>query len=95
MWLATQHGFYSIVQKAENTYFVRARIRQDLVNLIELLDLDTAIIDWPQEGYRYRVMVDLDVLLELMVQFACAIDYPNFKARISPREAPSHQNGNN
>jgi hypothetical protein len=29
MWLATQHGFYSIVQKESDLYFVRARLRQD------------------------------------------------------------------
>ena len=87
MWLATQHGFYSIVQKAENTYFVRARIRQDLANLIELLDLDSGITDWPQEGYRYRVMVDLDELLEIMVQLACAIDYPSCSASRLQRDS--------
>ena len=76
-WFVTQYGSYSIVQMAEDTYCVRARIRQDLANLIELLDLDSGITDCPQEGYRYRVMVDLDELLEIMVQLACAIDYPS------------------
>ncbi len=43
MWLATQYGFYSIVQKAGDTYFVRARVRQDLVNLVKLLDLEADV----------------------------------------------------
>ena len=93
MWLATQYGFYSIVQKAENIYFVRARIRQDLVNLLELLDLETEVLDWAQADYRYRIIVDLEELLEIMVQLAGGIDYPNFKAQIYQREEQSHKLG--
>ena len=93
MWLATQHGFYSIVQKAEDTYFVRARIRQDLVNLVDMLDLEAEVHEWVQADYRYRIIIDLDELLEIMVQLAGSIDYPNFKAQIYQREEQSHKLG--
>ena len=35
MWLATKHGFYSIVQKSNGHFHVRGRMRQDLENLID------------------------------------------------------------
>jgi hypothetical protein len=91
MWLTTQYGFYSIVNNAEDSYFVRAQIRQDLVNLVDLLEIDAEVHEWKQANYRYRIIIDLEVLLEIMVQLACSIDYPNFKARIYHREEQSHK----
>lgn len=93
MWLATQHGFYSVVQKAEDTYFVRGRVRQDLVNLVELLELETEILEWDGVDYRYRIIINLETWLEMMVQLASRTDYPNFKARVYEREEQSHKLG--
>jgi hypothetical protein len=93
MWLATQHGFYSIVQKESDLYFVRARLRQDLENLKELVGLDSEIHEWSQADYRFRIMVDLESLLEVMVRMTTALDYPNFKGRIYEREEQSHKLG--
>lgn len=91
MWLATQHGFFSIVQKEEDLFFVRARVRNDLENIVKLLGSDLEIHEWPTADYRYRVMIDLERLLELMVRLTTKIDYPNFKARIYEREEQSHK----
>ena len=91
MWLATQHGFYSIVQKGTDLYFIRARRRQDLENLKELTGLDAEVHEWPLADYRYRIMVDLESLLEIMVMMTAALDYPNFKERIYEREEQSHK----
>jgi hypothetical protein len=93
MWLATQHGFYSIVQPGSDLYFVRARLRQDLENLKELVGLDDEIYEWPQAAYRFRIMVDLETLLEIMVKMTTALDYSNFKGRIYEREEQSHKLG--
>jgi hypothetical protein len=93
MWLATQYGFYSIVQKAEDTYFVRARVRQDLVNLVGLLDLEAEVLEWEGADYRYRIIIDLETFLEVMVHLATSLDYPNFKGRIYEREEQSHKLG--
>jgi len=60
MWLATQHGFFSIVQKESDLYFIRARLRQDLENLKQLAELDDEIHEWPQADYRFRIMVDME-----------------------------------
>ena len=91
MWLATQHGFYSIVRKKSDLYFVRARVRQDLENLMQLVEVDAEIHEWPQADYRYRIMVDLETLLEIMVHLSTSLDYPNFKGRIYEREEQSHK----
>jgi len=93
MWLATQHGFYSIVQKDADLYFVRARIRQDLENLLEILDFDAEILVWPTADYRYRIQVDFEGFLEIMVQLAGQLDYPNFKGRIYECEDQSSKLG--
>lgn len=37
MWLCTKHGFYSVKQDSEDRYFIRARRRRDLENLIALM----------------------------------------------------------
>ena len=65
MWLATQHGFYSIVQKDHDLYFIRARVRKDLENLKALAQLDREVLEWPEADYRYRVKVDFEDLLEV------------------------------
>jgi hypothetical protein len=93
MWLATQHGFYSIVQKESDLFFVRARVRKDLENLLELAELNLEIQEWPDADYRYRIFVDFNTLLEVMVQFTARLDYPNFKGRVYEKEDQSHKLG--
>lgn len=93
MWLATQHGFYSIVQKDADLYFVRARMLKDLENLLGILDFDAEILVWPTADYRYRIQVNFEGLLEIMVQLAGELDYPNFKGRVYEREDQAHKLG--
>lgn len=35
MWLCTKYGFFSVKRDREDRYFIRARVRQDLVNLCD------------------------------------------------------------
>jgi hypothetical protein len=93
MWLATQHGFYSIVQKESDLYFVRARVRHDLVNLLTLLDWDLEIHQWEQADYRFRIILNREQLLEVMVHLGSALDYPNFKGRIYEHNEQFHKLG--
>ena len=86
MWLATQYGYYSIVKKAGDTYFVRARVRQDLVNLVKLLDLEAEVLEWDQADYRYRIVVNQQSFLVIMMKLSTTLDYPNFKGRIEQVE---------
>jgi hypothetical protein len=83
MWLATKFGFYSIVEKAPTKFHIRARVRQDLENLRNLIGGDWEILDWPLADYRYRVIVDRKGFVEVMGALALSLDYPNFKSQIA------------
>lgn len=83
MWLATKHGFYSIVQKAHREYHVRARVRQDLENLLDLVGKELDVQDWPLADYRYRIIVQQREISEIMAALALSLDYPNFKNQIA------------
>ena len=91
MWLATQIGFYSVVQKAPGVYHVRARERGDLENLLELAEHEAEIHEWAGADYPCRVIIDLETLLEIMVRLAGTLDYENFKERIHAREDQRHK----
>jgi hypothetical protein len=87
MWLATQHGFYSIVQKTATEFHVRARVRQDLENLGALLKRDDVVLpdieEWPDADYRYRYITTRRAVQWILARLVDAIDYDNFKSRIS------------
>lgn len=83
MWLATQHGYYSIVKKAKDEYHIRARVRKDLENLAEIVAITHQIHCWESADYRYRIIVEEVDFLRIMAQFALALDYPNFKSQIA------------
>lgn len=92
MWLCTQHGFYSIVRKADETFHVRARRRLDLVNLRDLVFAHghRAAARWKihrsvPADYRWRIIVDDAGREEIFAALGGAIDYTNFKARICAR----------
>lgn len=89
MWLATQHGFYSIVRKAPEEYHIRARFRNDLVNLLQLSGLGLQVHCWEEADYRYRIIANRREFLSVMASLAIFLDYPNFKARIA--ETPDQQ----
>lgn len=83
MWLATQYGFYSIVQKENGQYHVRSRIQKDLENLIALASQDHKIHRWEGADYRYRIIVEQGDFVEIMGRLALSLDYPNFKNQIA------------
>ena len=83
MWLATKHGFYSIVQKSADEFHVRSRVRKDLENLLQLTDRRAPIHDWSGADYRYRIIVTKAGFTEVMAMLATSLDYPNFKSAIA------------
>jgi len=92
MWLCTQHGFYSIVRKADGAFHVRARRRQDLVNLRDLVfgrgyrrALRWTIHRTQPADYRWRIIVHEADRAVIFAGRGSAIDYTNFKARIHAR----------
>lgn len=81
MWLATKYGFYSIVKskEQENCYMVRARKAIDLKNL----RLKKRIHKSNETDYMFRIFINTQELLNLMVKFGSNIDYSNFKDKIA------------
>ena len=82
MWLCTQHGFFSIVQKKPGEFHVRGRLRQDMDNLLKLCGVKWPIIETKDGDYRYRIVCGQAEVSEVMAKLATAIDYANFKSRI-------------
>ena len=80
MWIFSQDGFYSIVQKPDG-YHVRARRKQDLVN-VGL----TSIKSYAGSDYPWRaILPNRPELLKLMDVLGNSVDYPNFKGHVSKR----------
>lgn len=78
MWIASKFGFYSIVAKADGVH-VRARVKQDLEQLLAATDIAETIQVWHGADYRYRVVVGADKLPAIFLKLAESIDYDNFK----------------
>jgi hypothetical protein len=91
MWLATKRGFFSVVQHAPEEWHIRARVYQDLKNLLEL-DPGTSreIITTYDADYRYRVVIPGAHAKRILKRLIDEIDYSNFKARIA--QTPDQQN---
>ena len=88
MWIASKHGFYSIVQKQSCmegnrcAFHIRARIRKDLENLLRGLSFKREIVEWPDADYRYRFLASRGDLVEIMCFLSEELDYSNFKSMI-------------
>jgi len=88
MWIFSQEGFYSIVQKGEG-FHVRTRRKQDLFNLGL-----TPTNSYPGSDYPWRaILTNRAALLKLMERLGNSVDYPNFKKRIGVRPDQQHQQG--
>ena len=82
MWLATQHGFYSIVQKPAGQFHVRTRCKKDLENLIALAAIKAPLHHTTDGDYAWRIVVGQSEVSAIMSALAASIDYSNFKNRI-------------
>ena len=91
MWLVTDRGFNSTVDKGDREGYlcVRARVREDLERLCELPSMASYADRIEQSelaDYRYRIYArraDWAVALE---QLGREIDYPNFKDAVEDRQ---------
>lgn len=85
MWLFTNFGFFSVVQKGSpDRLTIRGRSRGDLESLVgrygSILRVGPeAIIDTPDGDYCCRVGVDKADFASAMAAIASDIDYSNFK----------------
>lgn len=91
MWLITDRGFYSVVDKGdrEGHLCVRARVKDDLENLFKLDCLSGYagdVIDTDNSDYRFRVYVTRADWAAACSTFAVEIDYDNFKNAVGMRQ---------
>lgn len=91
MWMMTPRGFYSAVQKSadKDTPFltVRARSKQDLENLADLLPED--VEPYREErwtDYPWRIRIDVADWTKICATLALEIDYSNFKDAVKDRQ---------
>lgn len=91
MWIITDRGFYSTVDKGDREGYlcVRARVREDLERLCELAPM-AAYSDQIEQNemsdYRYRVYARRGDWAAALEQLGREIDYPNFKDAVEDRQ---------
>lgn len=92
MWLFTKRGFYSIVEDSLKigSWQVRARVKVDLENLIQVIGYGGQLITTPRADYRYRIVIDAHQLIKIMTTMAKDINYTNFKNECAKRVDQDH-----
>lgn len=91
MWMVTDRGFFSVVDKGEpeGCLCVRARVRADLEGLCQLDSLK-AYADSIEESnvsdYRFRIHPKREDWIEAAADLAGRIDYDNFKNAVADRQ---------
>ena len=93
MWLCSQHGFFSVVQKKPGEFHIRGRLHQDMENLVKLCGTEWPIIETRSGDYRYRIVCAQAEVSEVMAKLATSIDYSNFKSRIHAKSDQTDKSG--
>jgi hypothetical protein len=91
MWLVTDRGFYSVVDKGDREGYlcVRGRVREDIEALFELDPLAAYaddVIETHDSDYRYRVYVRREDWVRAAADLAARIDYDNFKNHVARQQ---------
>ena len=88
MWLVTNFGFFSVVQKKDDEILtVRARARGDLEALKERYIPNLGhILRGEGTDYQYRAKVSREDLTKAMKKIVLDIDYSNFKDSVAEKQ---------
>jgi hypothetical protein len=88
MWLMTNFGFFSVVQKKDDDELtIRARPRHDLEVLKERYIPNLGhIIKGGGTDYQYRAKVLREDMAEAARKIVMDIDYPNFKDSVAEKQ---------
>ena len=88
MWLMTNLGFFSVIQKENDDFLtVRSRIKRDLEVLKERYIPNLGhIIHGGGTDYQYRAKVSHDDMAEAVKKIVMDIDYPNFKNSVAEKQ---------
>ena len=80
MWICSKIGFFSVVRKADGQVHVRARRRQDLVNLVQFCRLKIKVLDsHPGSDYGWRIICTSNQWGTIALALASSVTYDNFK----------------
>jgi hypothetical protein len=95
MWLVTTQGFYSAVayRGRKRQLLIRARVRDDLVNLDRQLPGVSARIteEYPSD-YAYRLRVSRKEWKRILAQLTDEVDYDNFKDAVKEKHGKDRAN---
>ena len=88
MWLMTNFGFFSIVQKKDDDILtVMARARSDLETLKErYIPTLGHILKGEGTDYQYRARVSREDMAEALGKIIMDIDYSNFKVSVAEKQ---------
>jgi len=87
MWIATDFGFFSVVQKDDEDFLtVRARVRDDLDALRLRCSGLGPTIDTPLADYGFRATVSHQDFGAALASIGSAINYHNFKDAVAARQ---------
>jgi len=86
MWICSTYGFFSIIRTSPNEYHIRARVKKDLENIRDAINLVKEISVSDDADYRYRLVVGGEVYKTLLQLLVRSVDYDNFKAKIAMTE---------
>ena len=96
MWVFTVDGFYSVVQKPadrkRNVIVIRSRCRDDLERMLKRVKRKDKIVESRLTDYPFRVFTSKDVWARYLSLAAEAIDYGNFKDKITEVLGPERHN---
>jgi len=88
MWLITNFGFYSVVQKPGDTDLtIRSRVKEDLEQLRDsYLPSLGGTVEGAGTDYRYRATASHEAVAEAMGKMAMEIGYSNFKDSVAKEQ---------
>jgi len=82
----SKYGFFSVVRKSPNEYHIRARVKKDLENVRDAINLVKEILESDEAAYRYRLVVGGEVYRAIMQLLVQSVDYDNFVTKIATTE---------
>jgi hypothetical protein len=88
VWIFTESGFYSVVKSEsdDDVLIVRTRFRKDLDRLRRrYLPQMGPTVSHAGSDYQYRAVVFKEDFAKALDAMARAIDYQNFKSRVSEK----------
>jgi hypothetical protein len=88
MWLATEYGFYSFVHRAPDRYYIRARTRGELENLLSATAFEREIYHLPEDRYPFSLIVSREDFARIMAGLALALDDPVLRKRVPDSGEP-------